>query len=55
MKVTLLEDFGNKKKGSSFEVSPPTAINLIKKGIAVKFGEEPKLKPKAKKEAKTEK
>lgn len=55
MKVTLLEDFGRKKKGDSFQVSSPTAINLLKKGIAVKFGEQPKSKEKAKKEVKTEK
>jgi ribosomal protein L9 len=54
MKVTLLEDFGSKKKGDSFEVSSPTAINLIKKGVAVKFGETTKSKSKEK-EAKTEK
>lgn len=55
MKITLINDFGVKKKGTSFEVSSPTAINLIKKGIAIKFGEEV-VKPKTeKKQAKTEK
>ena len=40
MKITLLEKVGRKEKGTSFEVSPPTAISLIKKGVAVEFGKE---------------
>ena len=33
MKITLKEDFGLKAKGTSFNVSTPTAIALIKKGL----------------------
>jgi hypothetical protein len=40
MKITLLQDFGAKSKGTSYELSTPTAVNLISKGIAVKFGTE---------------
>jgi hypothetical protein len=51
MKITLLQDFGAKSKGTSYELSAPTATTLISKGIAVKFGEE--ASKKAKKESKS--
>jgi ribosomal protein L9 len=57
MKVTLLEKVGRKEKGTSFEVSSPTAISLIKKRVAIEFGKEVAKKAKPKKEenkAKTE-
>jgi hypothetical protein len=54
MKITLKEDFGLKTKGTSFNVSTPTAIALISKGVAVRFGEKEPKKEKVK-EVKTEK
>ena len=54
MKVTLLEKVGRKEKGTSFEVSSPTAISLIKKGVAIEFGKEVVKTKKKENKAKTE-
>ena len=52
MKVTLTEDYGRKKKGESFEISPTIGYNLIKKGVAVAFGTEAKEEKKGAKTSK---